>query len=114
VRLSKKLPNVAQLYSNEEYSPQSSPIKIQDQSDIEPQSPPYKKDKPKTALEATELWSIPFKDIQINFDELIGIGAFGNVFKGKYFGTDVAVKEMLNADVEAVQNLIVREIETLK
>jgi len=56
---------------------------------------------------------INYDDLEIE-DEVLGVGAFGNVFKGKYKGEEVAVKEILNSDVDVIQKLIVREVKALK
>ena len=41
-----------------------------------------------------EDWSINIEDLKIG--ELIGAGSFGRVYKAKYMGIDVAVKEILD------------------
>jgi len=55
----------------------------------------------------------------INFDDLedlkeIGGGNFGKVYKGSYFGVDVAVKQLLDVDDEFMHKFIEREMAVLK
>jgi serine/threonine protein kinase len=56
--------------------------------------------------------TIPFGDIQ--FEKKIGKGAFGEVWKAQYLGTDVAVKKMFQPEDAWVRKLIKREIEALR
>lgn len=56
--------------------------------------------------------TIPFSDIQ--FEKKIGKGAFGEVWKAQYLGTDVAVKKMFQPEDAWVRKLIKREIEALR
>lgn len=105
-----------------------------------------------------------YEDLEIEFDKVLGVGAFGNVYKvrnklqrartvlsrhvkpppfchvvrvtedvlyivlflhvhfpynhmmtqGKLWGTDVAIKEMLNVEVDEIKRLILREVFMLK
>eukprot|EP01088_Endostelium_zonatum_P016068 TRINITY_DN4193_c0_g1_i3.p1 TRINITY_DN4193_c0_g1~~TRINITY_DN4193_c0_g1_i3.p1 ORF type:complete len:473 (-),score=188.30 TRINITY_DN4193_c0_g1_i3:89-1507(-) len=57
------------------------------------------------------LWSIDFSDLE--FNEKIGEGAFGAVFKGTYCGTEVAIKKMWENDEDTLL-YIKREISVLK
>ena len=41
-------------------------------------------------------------DIQVTFSTLLGVGSFGSVFKMKYKGHDVAVKQMKDFDMDMV------------
>jgi len=60
-----------------------------------------------------ELWSIKRNHLQIR--EEIGKGAFGVVYKADFFGIDVAVKQLGNANMEEMEKIFVeREIAILK
>src|SRR5690348_13891512 len=43
-------------------------------------------------------YAIEWTDLEIK--GLIGLGTFGRVMQGAYFGTDVAIKELANLDKE--------------
>lgn len=55
---------------------------------------------------------VDLKDII--FEKKIGTGAFGEVWKANYFGTDVAVKKMLDPNDRWISKLIEREIHALR
>lgn len=59
-------------------------------------------------------FNIKFSELSINFEDVIGLGAFGNVYKGTYQGNEVAVKELLNVENAHIRKLILREVEMLK
>lgn len=42
------------------------------------------------------------------------IGNFGRIFKASYFGTSVAVKQLLDVDDEDMHKYIIREMLTLR
>lgn len=55
----------------------------------------------------------------INFSDLEGLeyfnkGNFGCLYKAKYFGTDVAVKKLLDIENKAMHKYIEREMSLLK
>jgi hypothetical protein len=54
------------------------------------------------------------KDLEIDFENILGKGSFGNVYKGKWFGTEVAIKEMIEIEDENIIKLISREISILR
>jgi len=56
-------------------------------------------------------WKIPFQDLE--FGERIGKGNFGEVYKGTYLGTDVAIKRLFFVDDDFMQKYIEREMDTL-
>jgi len=58
-----------------------------------------------------EVWNIDYNDLE--FERLIGKGAFGEVHRGKYFGTDVAIKTIFDTDEDSMLYLQ-REINVLK
>jgi len=57
-------------------------------------------------------WDIKFDDLLIT--KTIGKGNFGKVYRGTYFGTDVAIKQLYYVDDEDMQKYIAREMQTLK
>jgi len=59
-----------------------------------------------------EGWDIKFDDLQIT--KTIGKGNFGKVYRGTFFGTDVAIKQLYYVDDEDMQKYIAREMSTLK
>ena len=56
-------------------------------------------------------WKLDFE--QIKLDERIGRGNFGEVYKGTYVGSDVAVKKLYFVDDDFMQKYIEREMDTL-
>ncbi|KAL6076116.1 Eukaryotic translation initiation factor 2 alpha kinase 3 [Balamuthia mandrillaris] len=56
-------------------------------------------------------WQIKFD--QLEFEKCIGRGNFGEVHKGSYLGTDVAIKKLFFVDDEFMQKYIEREMATL-
>jgi len=56
-------------------------------------------------------WKIPLEEIQ--FADVIGKGNFGEVWKGSYLGTDVAIKKLFFVDDQFMQKYIEREMDTL-
>jgi len=56
-------------------------------------------------------WKIPFQELE--FGERIGKGNFGEVYKGTYLGTDVAIKRLFFVDDDFMQKYIEREMDTL-
>lgn len=59
-------------------------------------------------------FNIKYSELVIDFSSVIGLGAFGNVYKGTYQGAEVAVKELLNVENAHIRKLILREVEMLK
>lgn len=57
-------------------------------------------------------WDIDFDNIQVI--EKIGGGNYGNVYKGYYFGTPIAIKQILDVDDEFMHKYIEREMAILK
>eukprot|EP01087_Luapelamoeba_hula_P004749 TRINITY_DN146_c0_g1_i2.p1 TRINITY_DN146_c0_g1~~TRINITY_DN146_c0_g1_i2.p1 ORF type:complete len:642 (-),score=121.19 TRINITY_DN146_c0_g1_i2:75-2000(-) len=58
------------------------------------------------------VWDIRFSDLK--FGEQIGVGAFGSVHKGTYFGTSIAVKTVFTEGDETNLMYLMREINVLK
>lgn len=58
-----------------------------------------------------DVWRLDFNDLE--FEKIIGKGAFGEVYKGTYFGTPVAIKRIFDDDDESLFYLE-REINVLK
>jgi len=58
------------------------------------------------------LWFIEYEDIEL--EESIGAGAFGKVFRGLYFGTDVAVKLLHKPTDLEIEKYIERELSVLR
>eukprot|EP01103_Thecamoeba_quadrilineata_P003311 TRINITY_DN130_c0_g1_i2.p1 TRINITY_DN130_c0_g1~~TRINITY_DN130_c0_g1_i2.p1 ORF type:complete len:344 (+),score=94.01 TRINITY_DN130_c0_g1_i2:32-1063(+) len=58
------------------------------------------------------IFNIDYKDLE-NVTELGG-GNFGQVFRGTYFGTEVAIKQLLDVDDKDMHKYIERETATLK
>ena len=58
-----------------------------------------------------EVWTIDLEEIE--FGDAIGRGAFGEVFKGEYFGTEVAVKKLCYME-EDDELYFRREVSALK
>jgi LIM domain kinase 1 len=56
-------------------------------------------------------WKIKYEDLE--FGERIGKGNFGEVYKGTYLGTDVAIKRLFFVDDDFMQKYIEREMDTL-
>jgi len=56
-------------------------------------------------------WKVNFEDL--DFGERIGKGNFGEVYKGSYLGTDVAIKKLFFVDDDFMQKYIEREMDTL-
>lgn len=57
-------------------------------------------------------WDVNFEDLE-NLRDLSS-GNFGKVFRGSYFGTEVAVKKLLDVDDEFMHKYIEREMAILK
>lgn len=58
------------------------------------------------------VFDIEFSDLeQVDF---INKGNFGCLYKAKYFGTDVAVKKLLDIENKAMHKYIEREMSILK
>lgn len=60
-----------------------------------------------------EDWDIDFNDLEFE-SAIIGVGSFGKVLKGSYFGTPVALKKMYNTEDKFIRKYITRELNTLK
>ena len=58
-----------------------------------------------------EVWTVDLDEIE--FGEVIGKGAFGEVYKGFYFGTEVAVKKLCYME-EDDELYFQREVSALK
>jgi len=58
------------------------------------------------------IFNINFRDLE-NTQE-IGGGNFGQVFRGTYFGTEVAIKQLLDVDDKDMHKYIEREMSTLR
>ena len=56
-------------------------------------------------------WKLDFE--QIKLEQMIGRGNFGEVYKGTYVGSDVAVKKLYFVDDDFMQKYIEREMDTL-
>ncbi|KAH9106297.1 hypothetical protein AeMF1_018065 [Aphanomyces euteiches] len=71
-------------------------------------------------LDTIESWMVSSEDIEFNPNNkstALGRGGFGTVFRGKYYGQDVAVKrfdQILNTDSAALENMIAKEIKDWK
>ncbi|KAL6073254.1 putative serine/threonine-protein kinase EDR1 [Balamuthia mandrillaris] len=61
-----------------------------------------------------EEWQIKYEDLE--FGELVGKGSFGRVYKGEYFGTEVAIKQvlMMGMDPELTKKYVRREVNMLR
>jgi serine/threonine protein kinase len=57
-------------------------------------------------------WDINFNDLE-NLQDLSS-GNFGKVYRGTYFGTEVAVKKLLDIEDEFMHKYIEREMAILK
>lgn len=69
---------------------------------------------PLSSKNSQPTFNIKYSDITIDFEDVIGLGAFGNVYKGTYQGNEVAVKELLNVENSHIRKLILREVQMLK
>lgn len=56
-------------------------------------------------------WKVDFNNLDLG--ERIGKGNFGEVYKGTYLGTDVAIKKLFFVDDDFMQKYIEREMDTL-
>jgi len=56
-------------------------------------------------------WKVNYKDLV--FGPMIGKGNFGEVYKGTWLGTDVAIKKLYFVDDEFMQKYIEREMDAL-
>jgi len=56
-------------------------------------------------------WKVNFDDLDLGLR--IGKGNFGEVYKGTYLGTDVAIKKLFFVDDDFMQKYIEREMDTL-
>ncbi|KAL6076117.1 Nucleolar protein NOP5, putative, expressed [Balamuthia mandrillaris] len=56
-------------------------------------------------------WKVNYNDL--TFDQRIGKGNFGEVYRGTYLGTDVAIKKLFFVDDDFMQKYIEREMDTL-
>jgi len=56
-------------------------------------------------------WKVNFNDL--DFGDRIGKGNFGEVYRGTYLGTDVAIKKLFFVDDDFMQKYIEREMDTL-
>jgi len=60
-----------------------------------------------------EIWNIKLEDLR--FEQEIGKGAFGQVFRASYFGTTVAVKKIIFDPEDAdIKKFLIREVQMLK
>jgi len=59
-------------------------------------------------------WEVDFKDLVFSEDDGFGSGSFGCVFRGLYFGTDVAIKKLIYPEDMDIQKYIDREMEVLR
>jgi len=57
-------------------------------------------------------WKVSFQDMELI--ERIGKGNFGEVWKGKYLGLEVAIKKLFFVDDDFMQKYIEREMDTLR
>jgi len=57
-------------------------------------------------------WKVSFTDMELI--ERIGKGNFGEVWKGKYLGLEVAIKKLFFVDDDFMQKYIEREMDTLR
>ncbi|KAM9987110.1 hypothetical protein ACTFIY_011535 [Dictyostelium cf. discoideum] len=63
-------------------------------------------------LPTQAIWDIPFESLE--FNEKIGKGSFGSVFRGCYLGLDVAIKKIEKADDPEYLKYIDREVSMLQ
>jgi len=56
-------------------------------------------------------WKVNFQDLE--FGERIGKGNFGEVYRGTWLGTDVAIKKLFFVNDDFMQKYIEREMDTL-
>jgi len=64
-------------------------------------------------LNFDEIWNIRLDDLR--FEQEIGKGAFGQVFRASYYGTTVAVKKIIFDPEDAdIKKFLIREVQMLK